>query len=101
MMEEDFLECMRDGFLDQYVEEPTRERAILDWVLVLKEVALDIVDALVVIFQHSMEPGRVPMDRSGKSRKADYYLNGGSLGEGEMQQDTGVMVEQLLKVGMQ
>eukprot|EP00061_Rhincodon_typus_P017503 g46216.t1 len=36
-----------------------------------------------------------------KSRKADCYLNGGSLGKGEVQQDTGVMVEQLLKVGMQ
>ena len=31
--EEDFLECMRDGFLNQHVEEPTREQAILDWVL--------------------------------------------------------------------
>eukprot|EP00061_Rhincodon_typus_P004295 g22232.t1 len=26
-------ECTRDGFLNQYVEEPTREQAILDWVL--------------------------------------------------------------------
>uniref|UniRef100_UPI00398E5466 uncharacterized protein isoform X1 n=1 Tax=Pristiophorus japonicus TaxID=55135 RepID=UPI00398E5466 len=32
-VEEDFLECIRDGFLDQYVEEPTRGEAILDWVL--------------------------------------------------------------------
>uniref|UniRef100_UPI00398EB4CB uncharacterized protein isoform X1 n=1 Tax=Pristiophorus japonicus TaxID=55135 RepID=UPI00398EB4CB len=32
-VEEDFLECIRDGFLDQYVEEPTRELAILDWVM--------------------------------------------------------------------
>ena len=32
-MEEDFLECIRNGFLDQYVKEPTREQAILDWVL--------------------------------------------------------------------
>eukprot|EP00061_Rhincodon_typus_P002502 g17734.t1 len=32
-MEEDFLECMMDDFLDQYVEEPTREQAVLDWVL--------------------------------------------------------------------
>ncbi|XP_072349850.1 ORM1-like protein 2 isoform X1 [Scyliorhinus torazame] len=31
--EEEFLECLRDGFLDQCVEEPTREQAILDWVL--------------------------------------------------------------------
>ena len=30
---EDFLECMRDSFLNQHVEEPTREQAILDWVL--------------------------------------------------------------------
>eukprot|EP00061_Rhincodon_typus_P008902 g31943.t1 len=32
-VEEEFLECIRDGFLDQYVEEPTREQPILDWVL--------------------------------------------------------------------
>ncbi|XP_055521745.1 uncharacterized protein LOC129715880 [Leucoraja erinacea] len=31
--EEDFLECMRDSYLNQHVEEPTREQAILDWVL--------------------------------------------------------------------
>eukprot|EP00061_Rhincodon_typus_P010675 g35151.t1 len=36
-----------------------------------------------------------------KNRKADYYLNGGSLGKGEVQQGLSVMVEQLLKVGMQ
>lgn len=29
-VEEEFLECIRDGFLDQYVKEPTREQAILD-----------------------------------------------------------------------
>eukprot|EP00061_Rhincodon_typus_P010178 g34263.t1 len=29
----EFLEYIRDGFIDQYVEEPTREQAILDWVL--------------------------------------------------------------------
>eukprot|EP00061_Rhincodon_typus_P002181 g16826.t1 len=29
---------------------------------VLKEVALEIVDALVITFQHSMDSGRVPMD---------------------------------------
>ena len=34
----------------------------------------------------------------GKSRKEDYYLNGGSLGKWEVQYDLGVMVEQLLKV---
>ena len=28
-----FLECIRDGFLDQYVKESTRKQAILDWVL--------------------------------------------------------------------
>ncbi|XP_055492007.1 uncharacterized protein LOC129697443 [Leucoraja erinacea] len=37
----------------------------------------------------------------GKNRKADYYLNGGTLGKGEMQRDLGVMVHQLLKVDMQ
>ena len=37
----------------------------------------------------------------GKNRKADYYLNGGRLGKGEMQRDLGVMVHQSLKVGMQ
>eukprot|EP00061_Rhincodon_typus_P016428 g44636.t1 len=31
--EEEFLEGIRDGFLDQYVEGPTREQAVLDWVL--------------------------------------------------------------------
>eukprot|EP00061_Rhincodon_typus_P008160 g30536.t1 len=31
--EEEFLECIWDGFLNQYVEEPTRQQAILDWVL--------------------------------------------------------------------
>eukprot|EP00061_Rhincodon_typus_P004538 g22837.t1 len=33
VVEEDFLECMRDSLLDQYVEESTREQAILDCVL--------------------------------------------------------------------
>ena len=33
MIEEEFLECIRDGFLEQYIEEPTREQTILDWVL--------------------------------------------------------------------
>eukprot|EP00061_Rhincodon_typus_P009771 g33527.t1 len=28
-----FLDCIPDGLLDQYVEEPTRQQAILDWVL--------------------------------------------------------------------
>eukprot|EP00061_Rhincodon_typus_P006198 g26572.t1 len=37
----------------------------------------------------------------GKNREADYYLNGGSLGKGEVQEDLDVMVEQLLEVGMQ
>ena len=32
-IEEEFLECIRDGFLEQYVEEPTREQVTLDWVL--------------------------------------------------------------------
>ena len=32
-IEEEFLECIWDGFLEQYIEEPTREQAILDWVL--------------------------------------------------------------------
>ena len=36
----------------------------------------------------------------GKNRKEDYYLNGGSLGKGEVQCDLGVMVEQSLKVGI-
>ena len=32
-LEEEFLECCRDSFLEQCVLEPTRERAILDLVL--------------------------------------------------------------------
>eukprot|EP00061_Rhincodon_typus_P002435 g17564.t1 len=32
-MEEEFLEYILDRFLDQYEGEPTREQAILDWVL--------------------------------------------------------------------
>ena len=32
-VEEEFLECIQDGFLDQYVEEPSRDLAILDWAL--------------------------------------------------------------------
>ena len=43
--EEDFLECMRDSFLNQHVEEPTREQAILDWVLSNEE---GLVSSLVV-----------------------------------------------------
>eukprot|EP00061_Rhincodon_typus_P005878 g25930.t1 len=35
-----------------------------------------------------------------KNRKADCYLNVGSLGKGEVQRDLGVMVEQSLKVSM-
>eukprot|EP00061_Rhincodon_typus_P004200 g21990.t1 len=31
--EEEFLECTRDGFLDQYVEESNRQQVILDWIL--------------------------------------------------------------------
>eukprot|EP00061_Rhincodon_typus_P010869 g35476.t1 len=34
-------------------------------------------------------------------KKADYYLNRGSLGKGEVHRDLGVMVDELLKVGMQ
>ena len=37
----------------------------------------------------------------GKNRKADYYLNGVRLGEGEVQRDLGVLVHQSLKVSMQ
>eukprot|EP00061_Rhincodon_typus_P017403 g46088.t1 len=32
--EEEFLECIQDGFPDKYVEEQTGEQAILDWMLV-------------------------------------------------------------------
>eukprot|EP00061_Rhincodon_typus_P009269 g32641.t1 len=32
-IQEEFLGCIRDGFLDQHEEEPTRDQAILDWVL--------------------------------------------------------------------
>eukprot|EP00061_Rhincodon_typus_P012747 g38665.t1 len=32
-VEEEFLERILDGVIDQYVEEPTREQAIFDWVL--------------------------------------------------------------------
>eukprot|EP00061_Rhincodon_typus_P009225 g32550.t1 len=37
----------------------------------------------------------------GNDEKADYYLNSGSLGKGEVQRDLGVMMEQSLKVAMQ
>ena len=32
-LEEEFVECIRDNFLEQYVMEPTREKAVLDLVL--------------------------------------------------------------------
>ena len=32
-LEEEFIECIRDNFREQYVMEPTREKAVLDLVL--------------------------------------------------------------------
>eukprot|EP00061_Rhincodon_typus_P006332 g26872.t1 len=33
LQEKEFMECLQDGFLEQLVVEPTKERAILDLVL--------------------------------------------------------------------
>ena len=50
--------------------------------------------------QHNVDKCEV-IHFGGKNRKADYYLNGGRLGKGEMQRDLGVMVHESLKGGMQ
>eukprot|EP00061_Rhincodon_typus_P014084 g40887.t1 len=39
-LEKEFLECIRDGFLDKYVKEPTREQAILDGILCNEKVII-------------------------------------------------------------
>ncbi|XP_059843783.1 uncharacterized protein LOC132403935 [Hypanus sabinus] len=81
-LEEEFIECIRDGFLEQYVTEPTRGQAVLDLVPcnetellknVLVKDPLGMSDHNMVEFHIQLEDERVGSQTSVLSlNKGDY-----------------------------